>query len=110
MATKKRHAVPDNEKNEQLNEHRIENTGAGKPLTSDSGYKISDDRRTLRAGRRGPTLLQDTDFYRKQSRFNRERIPEKVVHARGFGVHGEFEALKSMKHVTRAPEFVPLNS
>ncbi|WP_197497670.1 catalase [Mycobacterium sp. 1274756.6] len=87
-------------KTEQLDQFREENTG--KPLTSDTGTLISDDQHSLRAGRRGPTLLQDTHFYRKQSRFNRERIPEKVVHARGFGVHGEFELTKSLEHVTRA--------
>jgi len=90
----------DNRKTDQLDDHRKKNTG--QPLTSDTGAKISNDQQSLRAGRRGPTLLQDTHFYRKQSRFNRERIPEKVVHARGFGVHGEFELQKSMRHVTKA--------
>ena len=90
----------ENAKTEQLDKHKHENTG--KKLTSDSGKKISNDEQSLRAGRRGPTLLQDTHFYRKQSHFNRERIPEKVVHARGFGVHGEFELQKSLSHVTRA--------
>src|SRR5690625_3290449 len=71
-------------------------------MTSDSGFKISNDQWSLRAGKRGPTLLQDFHFYRKQSRFNRERIPEKVVHARGFGLYGDFETYKSMKDVTRA--------
>src|SRR5699024_11717327 len=64
--------------------------------------KVADDEQTLRAGRRGPSLLQDTHFYRKQSHFNRERIPEKVVHARGFGVHGIFELTNSMSAVTKA--------
>jgi len=89
-------------KQEQLEKYYHKNTGPGKKLTSDSGFKIANDQWSLRAGRRGPTLLQDSVFYRKQSRFNRERIPEKVVHARGFGLYGEFEAYKSMKHVTRA--------
>lgn len=92
----------ENEKERQLNRYRHQNTGPGKKMTSDSGFKISNDEWSLRAGRRGPTLLQDFHFYRKQSRFNRERIPEKVVHARGFGLYGEFETYKSMKHVTRA--------
>ena len=89
-----------NAKLEQLQEYFHEN-GDG-ILTNEAGLKISNDRRTLRAGRRGPTLLQDFHFYRKQSHFNRERIPEKVVHARGFGVHGEFECTKPMGHVTMA--------
>lgn len=89
-------------KNKQLEQHREVNTGSGKTMTSDSGYKVSNNRWTLRAGMRGPVLLRDTDFYRKQSRFNRERIPEKVVHARGFGLYGEFELYKSMKEYTVA--------
>lgn len=91
-----------NRKNEQLKFFLRKNTGPGKQLTSDAGLKISNDQWSLRAGRRGPTLLQDTHFYKKQSHFNRERIPEKVVHARGDGVYGHFELYKSMRHVTRA--------
>lgn len=91
-----------NKKQEQLDQYRRRNTGPGKKMTGDTGFKISNDRRSLRAGRRGPTLLQDFHFYRKQSHFNRERIPEKVVHARGFGVFGEFETYRSMKDYTVA--------
>lgn len=91
-----------NEKDKQLKQYRRSNTGPGKKMTSDSGTKISNDRWSLRAGRRGPTLLQDTHFYRKQSSFNRERIPEKVVHARGFGLYGDFELYKSMEKYTVA--------
>jgi len=91
-----------NKKQQQLNRYKHRNTGPGKKLTSDSGFKISNDRWSLRAGKRGPTLLQDSTFYRKQSRFNRERIPEKVVHARGFGLYGHFKTYRSMTHVTKA--------
>lgn len=91
-----------NSKQEQLDAFRRRNTGPGKKMTSDSGFKIANDEWSLRAGKRGPTLLQDIHFYRKQSRFNRERIPEKVVHARGFGLFGEFELNKSMKKYTVA--------
>lgn len=91
-----------NKKEQQLNQYKHQNTGQGHPLTDDGGKKISNNNWSLRAGKRGPTLLQDTHFYRKQSHFNRERIPEKVVHARGDGVYGEFELYKSMKHVTKA--------
>lgn len=87
-------------KTDQLDAHRHRNTGEA--LTSDTGTKIADDQRSLRAGRRGPMLLQDTRFYRKQSQFSRERIPEKVVHARGFGVHGSFELHTSLSEVTCA--------
>lgn len=89
-------------KNEQLEQYRQENTGPGKKMTSDSGVKISNDNWSLRAGKRGPLAFQDTHFYRKQSRFNRERIPEKVVHARGFGLYGDFQLYKSMKEHTIA--------
>src|SRR5699024_7652757 len=92
----------DNEKDVQLEQYRAKNTGPGEQLTSDAGLKISNYRRSLRAGKRGHTLFQDFHFYKKQSHFNRERIPEKVVHARGDGAYGEFELYKSMRHVTRA--------
>lgn len=91
-----------NLKSNQIEQYRVQNTGEGKIMTSDSGYKIINDRQSLRAGKRGPLLLMDANFYRKQSRFNRERIPEKVVHARGFGLYGEFELTKSMQKYTVA--------
>jgi catalase len=90
------------EKDKQLEQFRRKNTGPGKKMTDDHGTKVSNDETTLRAGRRGPLTFNDFHFYKKQSHFNRERIPEKVVHARGFGVYGEFKATKSMKHVTKA--------
>lgn len=91
-----------NRKQEQLEKYRHQNTGPGKKMTDDTGVRVSNDRMTLRAGKRGPLLFQDFHFYKKQSHFSRERIPEKVVHARGFGVYGEFETYKSMKHLTSA--------
>ena len=92
----------ESKKDEELEKYRRKNTGKGKNLTSDAGLNISNDRWSLRAGKRGPTLFQDFHFYKKQSHFNRERIPEKVVHARGDGVYGEFELYESMKHITTA--------
>ncbi len=89
-------------KETQLKQFYSKNTGPNKKMTEDTGVKISNDSWGLKAGRRGPLLLQDFHFYRKQSRFNRERIPEKVVHARGYGVYGEFELYKSMKDYTIA--------
>lgn len=91
-----------NRKEEQLKKFRRQNTGPGKKMTQDSGVKVSDDNQSLKAGKRGPLLFQDFHFYQKQSRFHRERIPEKVVHARGFGIHGEFELFKSLKKYTVA--------
>ncbi|NLJ40307.1 MAG: catalase [Clostridiales bacterium] len=95
-------AVNQNDKSNQLDQFYEQNTGADSFMTSDSGYKITDDSQSLKAGKRGPLLLRDTNFYRKQSRLNRERIPEKVVHARGFGLYGEFELTKSMADYTVA--------
>lgn len=89
-----------NKKQQQLNEYRKQNTGPGKKMTDDNGVKVSNDQTTLRAGKRGPLVYQDFHFYKKQSHFSRERIPEKVVHARGFGVYGEFETYKSLRHLT----------
>src|SRR5690625_4615999 len=99
---KSKHNRHENEKQKQLNKFKHQNTGPGKELNEDAGKKISNNRWSLRAGKLSPTLLQDFHVYRKQSHFNRERIPEKVVHARGDGVYGEFELYKSMRHVTRA--------
>src|SRR5690625_4067969 len=96
------HKGKENSKQEQLDQFREKNTGPGRELTGETGKKISNDRWSLRAGKRGPAMLQDFHFYRKQSQFSRERIPEKVVHARGDGAYGEFELYKSMNHVTRA--------
>lgn len=93
---------PMDKKDEQLEKYRHKNTGPGKKITDDNGTRVSNDETTLRAGKRGPTLLQDFHYYKKQTHFDRERIPEKVVHARGFNVYGDFEAYHSLKHVTRA--------
>lgn len=90
------------QKDEQLEHYRKENTGKHKELTEESGVKISNDQQNLRAGNRGPSLMQDFHLYKKLTHFTRERIPEKIVHARGFGVYGEFENYKSMKDHTMA--------
>lgn len=97
-----RNKNPNNRKSQQMEQYLAKNTGQGKKMAEDTGTKVSNDNWSLRAGQRGPTLLRDTTFYRKQSKFNRERIPEKVVHARGFGLYGEFELYKSMKKYTTA--------
>ncbi len=89
-------------KDEQLDPFRQQNTGSNERMQEVSGTAVSNDRQTLRAGKRGPLLMQDFHFYKKQSHFNRERIPEKVVHARGFGVYGVFETYESMKDYTTA--------
>ncbi|MBY0227692.1 MAG: catalase [Gemmataceae bacterium] len=74
-------------------------------LTTSQGVPVSDDQNTLRAGPRGPALLEDFHFREKIFHFDHERIPERVVHARGFGVHGHFENLGSLADLTRADLF-----
>ncbi len=74
-------------------------------LTTQQGIPVSDDQNTLRIGARGPSLIEDFHFREKIFHFDHERIPERVVHARGFGVHGYFELTKSLADVTRADLF-----
>jgi catalase len=71
-------------------------------LTSAQGIPIADDHNTLRVGARGPALLEDFHFREKIFHFDHERIPERVVHARGYGAHGFFETYESLADVTRA--------
>ena len=71
-------------------------------LTTNHGTPISDNQNSLRAGTRGPTLLEDFIFREKITHFDHERIPERIVHARGSGAHGFFQPLKSMAKFTRA--------
>lgn len=77
----------------------------GPPLTTQQGVPVSDDQNTLRAGARGPALLEDFHFREKIFHFDHERIPERVVHARGFGAHGYFENYEPLTDVTRADVF-----
>ena len=75
------------------------------PLTTQQGTPVADDQNTLRVGERGPALLEDFHFREKIFHFDHERIPERVVHARGFGAHGFFETYESLADVTRADLF-----
>ncbi len=78
----------------------------GRPtLTTQQGVPIADDQNHLRAGPRGPMLMQDFHFREKIFHFDHERIPERVVHARGYGAHGYFETTASLAKVTRADLF-----
>ena len=73
-----------------------------KHLTTNQGVPISDNQNSLTAGERGPVLLQDVHFIEKMAHFDRERIPERVVHAKGAGAHGYFQVYKSMTPYTKA--------
>ncbi len=79
--------------------------GADDTLTTQQGAPVSDDQNSLRAGDRGPTLMEDQVFREKIFHFDHERIPERVVHARGFGVHGFLETLEPIPDITRADLF-----
>jgi catalase len=76
--------------------------GTHPPLTSQTGAIIADDENSLRAGERGPTVLEDHLLLEKIQHFDHERIPERIVHARGFGAHGIFRLTDSLKGITRA--------
>ncbi len=71
-------------------------------LTTDQGLALSDNQNSLKAGPRGSTLLEDFILREKITHFDHERIPERIVHARGSAAHGYFQPYKSMKHVTSA--------
>ena len=71
-------------------------------LTTNHGVPISDNQNSLKAGRRGPTLLEDMVLREKIQHFDHERIPERIVHARGSGAHGFFELTESLEEYTRA--------
>lgn len=74
-------------------------------LTTAQGGPVSDDLNTLKVGDQGPTLIEDFHFREKIFHFDHERIPERVVHARGYGAHGYFETTKSLSEYTRADIF-----
>ena len=74
----------------------------GESLTTNQGLLISDNQNSLRAGVRGPSLLEDHILREKIMHFDHERIPERVVHARGAAAHGVFELYENMSQVTKA--------
>ncbi|MCK6258236.1 catalase [Fictibacillus sp. KIGAM418] len=90
----------ENKKDKQLQAFRVNNKG--KKLTTNQGLRISEDEHSLKAGVRGPTLMEDFHFREKMTHFDHERIPERIVHARGYAAHGEFEVYESMKEFTKA--------
>jgi catalase len=71
-------------------------------LTTESGAPVADNQNSQTAGVDGPVLLQDQHLIEKLARFNRERIPERIVHARGSGAHGHFELTSDVSRWTRA--------
>ncbi len=81
-------------------------SGAGHPvLTTQQGVPVGDDQNSLHAGAHGPVLLEDFILREKINHFDHERIPERVVHARGSAAHGYFELTHSLSDVCRADIF-----
>ncbi|MBF4507716.1 catalase [Flavobacterium sp. JLP] len=76
--------------------------GTNKFMTTDQGVKINDDNNSLKAGERGPSLLEDFILREKITHFDHERIPERIVHARGSGAHGFFEVTNPIPELTKA--------
>jgi catalase len=76
-------------------------------MTRDNGSPVGDNQNSQTAGPRGPVILQDSHLIEKLQRFDRERIPERVVHARGTGIFGEFVPTADISSLTRAQVFKP---
>jgi len=86
-----------------LDRVRVDNSGQA--LTTNQGVLVGDNQNSLKAGLRGPTLLEDFILREKITHFDHERIPERIVHARGSAAHGYFENYKPLKQYTRAAPF-----
>lgn len=90
----------DNDKIVDLNPDKVDATGT--LMTTNHGVKINDDQNSLKAGDRGSALLEDFILREKITHFDHERIPERVVHARGSGAHGVFKLYESQSALTKA--------
>ncbi|CAN5713739.1 catalase HPII [soil metagenome] len=84
---------------------RVRVDAGGHVLTTNQGVQIADNQNSLKAGLRGPTLLEDFILREKITHFDHERIPERIVHARGSGAHGFFEAYDPIPQYTKAAPF-----
>jgi catalase len=87
------------------NLEHVREDSSGQRLTTNQGVPISDNQHSLKAGLRGPTLLEDFILREKITHFDHERIPERIVHARGSAAHGYFEAYEDFSQFTRAAPF-----
>jgi len=92
-----------NPTNDPLERVRVDSSG--RALTTNQGVTIGDNQNSLKAGLRGPTLLEDFILREKITHFDHERIPERIVHARGSGAHGYFECYEPLADLTRASLF-----
>src|SRR5690242_10982704 len=89
--------------NESLDRDRADSSD--RVLTTNQGVAVADNQNSLKAGLRGPTLLEDFILREKITHFDHERIPERIVHARGSAAHGYFECYESLAKLTRASVF-----
>ncbi|MBX3015171.1 MAG: catalase HPII [Caldilineaceae bacterium] len=94
------HGTASTDKIEAMEVFREE--GAGQTLTTNQGVPINDNQNSLKAGNRGPSLLEDFILREKITHFDHERIPERIVHARGAAAHGYFQVYESLAPYTRA--------
>ena len=84
---------------------RVRVDATGQPLSTNQGVLVADNQHSLKAGLRGPALLKDFILREKITHFDHERIPERVVHARGSAAHGFFECYEPLTRLTRAAPF-----
>lgn len=87
-------------KQQQLDQFKSDDSN--QPLTTNQGLKVSEDEHSLKVGSRGPTIMEDFHFREKMTHFDHERIPERVVHARGTAAHGVFECYEDASDITKA--------
>jgi len=99
-ARKATRATGRNAKVDELERNRESADGAA--MTTNTGLRVNDNQNTLTAGERGPSLLEDFHFREKITHFDHERIPERVVHARGSAAHGYFQVYEPLTRLTRA--------
>ena len=92
-----------NPANGPLDRSRVDSSG--RALTTNQGVQVADNQNSLKAGLRGPALLEDFILREKITHFDHERIPERIVHARGSGAHGYFECYESLSDLTAASIF-----
>ncbi|GAA4325626.1 catalase HPII [Pigmentiphaga soli] len=92
-----------NPANDGLDRVRVDS--GGQALTTNQGVQVGDNQNSLKAGLRGPTLMEDFILREKITHFDHERIPERIVHARGSGAHGYFENYAPLTKYTRAAPF-----
>ncbi|MFC3828793.1 MULTISPECIES: catalase [Niastella] len=92
--------MPETKKDTDLNADKEK--ADAQSMTTNQGVKINDDQNSLKAGDRGSTLMEDFIFREKMTHFDHERIPERVVHARGTGAHGYFKVYESQEALTKA--------